>query len=75
MGLGHDYCDVNCGATECTGTWQYAERCKHDNGWHVAVEVKILWLFTVRKTVFVCSDCGESMPSNADVTGLAPEKG
>lgn len=64
MGLGHDYCNTNCGATECTGTVQYAKQCKHENGWHVVVEVKVLWLFTVRKTVFVCSDCGESMPSN-----------
>ena len=61
MGLGHHYCDVNCGATECTGKWEYAERCKHDNGWNVTVEVKVLWLFTVRKTVFVCSDCGECL--------------
>ena len=59
MGLGNDYCEVNCGATECTGTWQYAERCKHENGWWVVVP---FWIF--RKRVFVCSDCGGVLPSN-----------
>jgi hypothetical protein len=41
-----------------TSTWKHD--CPHDNGWFITVEVKVLWIFTVRRRVFVCSDCGEA---------------
>jgi len=58
MGLGHEGCYWNCGATKCTATTYTEPRCKHDTGWYVTIE--FLWFFKVRK--FVCSDCGETLP-------------
>lgn len=68
MGIEHgEYC--NCGGTACTGeatyTATYSPPCEHANGWHVLVP---FWIF--RKRVFVCSDCGEVLPSNAKAVGL-----
>ena len=40
-----------------TSTWK--NDCPHDNGWFITVEVKVLWVFTVRRRFFVCPDCGE----------------
>ncbi len=63
MGIEHGYY-CNCGGTDCTGRPTYTATssplCNHANGWHVTVR---FWIFS--KRIFVCSDCGESMPSNA----------
>lgn len=42
-----------------TMTFTNSKRCEHANGWYITVEVKVLWLFTVNRRFFVCSDCGE----------------
>jgi len=41
-----------------TITFTNREDCKHLNGWYVHIDVTYLWFFTVKKRIFVCSDCG-----------------
>lgn len=53
--------------TDCTGkstyTATYSPPCEHKNGWYVSVP---FWVFI--KRVFVCSDCGEVLPPNSNVS-------
>jgi hypothetical protein len=39
-------------------TFTNREECEHLNGWYVVMDVYFLWFFTVKKRIFVCSDCG-----------------
>lgn len=41
-----------------TMTFTNRTECKHLNGWYVTMDISFLWFFTVKKRIFVCSDCG-----------------
>lgn len=39
-------------------TFTNKTECAHLNGWYVTMDISFLWFFTVKKRIFVCSDCG-----------------
>lgn len=41
-----------------TMTFTNMDACQHLNGWYVTMEITVLWFFTVKRRIFVCSDCG-----------------